>query len=282
MVSKACKVLHLSRSVLHYKSIKNDITYIEALRSLSERYPREGFWKSYHRLRNRGLVVNHKKLYRIYKTIGLTLRRKCKKRLPHREKHPLFVPQGFTQGWSIDFTSDVLSNGRKFRSFNVIDDYNREVLFIEVDYSLKSSRVVWVLQHLIARYGKPQRIRMDNGPELIAGLMQSWSRSNDIHFQYIQPGKPMQNGFIERFNRTYRENVLDAYIFESLEDVMAITDDFVKDYNHERPHDALGGISPVSYRKKSIANFEGVRFASATPALHLPLQNSLAGEKKIV
>ncbi|WP_407690699.1 integrase core domain-containing protein [Rhizosphaericola mali] len=123
---------------------------------------------------------------------------------------------------------------------------------------------------------------MDNGPELIAGLMQSWSQSNDIHFQYMQPGKSMQNGFIERFNRTYRKNVLDAYIFESLEDVMAITDDFVKDYNHERPHYALGGISPVNYRKNSVANFEGARSASARPALHSPLQNSLAGEKKIV
>ncbi|PZP43545.1 MAG: IS3 family transposase, partial [Pseudopedobacter saltans] len=120
-----------------------------------------------------------------------------------REKHPLFVPEGFTQGWSIDFTSDVLSNGRKFRSFNVIDDYNREVLFIEVDYSLKSGRVVWVLQHLIARYGKPQNIRMDNGPELIAGLMQIWSQSNDIHFQYIQPGKPMQNGLTGPIGKMY-------------------------------------------------------------------------------
>ncbi len=267
-VSNACQVLRLSRSVLHYKSIKDDSSYMEALEKQAEAHPREGFWKSYHRLRNKGMEVNHKKLYRIYKTMGLALRRKCKKRLPVREKQPLCAPTAFTQGWSIDFTGDVLANGRKFRSFNVIDDFNREVLFIEVDYSLKSSRVVWVLRHLVGRYGKPKSIRMDNGPELIAGLMRHWSESEGVAFQYIQPGKPMQNGYIERFNRTYRENVLDAYIFESLEEVMEVTDAFVTDYNRERPHDALGGMSPVSYREQSTANFTGSRSAPATPPLH--------------
>lgn len=248
-VSKACRILKMSRSTLHYKSIKDDNFFITALGSLAEKHPREGFWKIYGRLRNKGVVVNHKKLYRIYKSIGLAMRRKHKKRLPKREKKPLVIPTKFTQSWSIDFTSDVLENGRKFRSFNVIDDYNREVLFIEVDYSLKSSRVVWVLNHLIGRYGKPQSIRMDNGPELIAGLMTHWSKANSITFQYIEPGKPMQNGYIERFNRTYRENVLDSYIFESLEDVREITDEFVKDYNEERPHESLAGFSPVKYRE---------------------------------
>lgn len=131
--------------------------------------------------------------------------------------------------------------------------------------------MVWVLRHLINRLGKPQRIRMDNGPELIANLMQTWSKLMDIEFDYIQPGKPMQNGYVERFNRTYRESVLDAYIFDRIDDVRDITDEFIKDYNNERPHDALGGLPPVKYREMK-KELQAPSPASATP----PLNSALA------
>lgn len=226
---------------------------MEQLEGLAKENPVEGFWKCYHRIRNAGTIVNHKKLHRVYKQMGLPLRRKVKKRLPVRVKEPLEVPQGFTQTWSIDFMSDALSNGTKFRSFNVIDDYNREVLFIETDYSLKSSRVIWVLKHLINRYGKPQKIRMDNGPEFVAKLAQSWSRANEIEFKYIQPGKPTQNAYIERFNKT------------------EVTQLWVDDYNCSRPHDALNGLSPKMYRQKNTQPV-GLRYAPATPSLHYAQQ----------
>jgi len=259
---------------LQYQSIKNDEVLIIQLQQLAQLHPLEGFWKCYGRIRNEGTVINHKRLHRVYQQIGMPLRRKVKKRLPARVKEPLTVPMAFTQTWSIDFMSDALSNGTKFRSFNVIDDYNREVLFIETDYSLKSSRVIWVLKHLINRYGKPQKIRMDNGPEFVAKLAQSWSKAHEIEFAYIQPGKPTQNAYIERFNKTYRENILDAYLFDNIDEVREVTQEWVDDYNRHRPHDALDGLSPKMYREKSTQPV-GLRYATATPPLHYAQQVEL-------
>jgi putative transposase len=265
--SRACRILRLSRSSLHYRSKKNDITLIEKLNQLANEHPREGFWKSYYRLRNAGDKVNHKRLHRVYKQIGMPLRRKVKKRLPQRIKEPLVTPLHFTHTWSIDFVHDVLENGRKFRSFNVIDDYNREILFIETDYSIKSSRVVWVLRHLVNRFGKPEKIRMDNGPELIAKIAKEWSQMNEIEFKYIQPGKPTQNAYVERFNGSYRRGVLDVHIFETIEDVREETQKWSMDYNESRPHDALGGMPPRPYRINKM-NDKELHGATAKPPLH--------------
>lgn len=259
-ISRACRLLKISRSSLAYVSIKDDSELYEELIALSEKHPREGFWKCYFRMRNQGKKVNHKRLHRIYKNAGLSLRRKSKKRKISRVKEPLDIPVAFNQSWSIDFMSDVLENGRKIRTFNVIDDFNREVLHIEADYSIKSSRVVWILKHLANRYGKPKKIRMDNGPEFVSHLIQTWSLVNDIHFSYIQPGKPTQNSLIERFNKTYREGVLDAHLFSSLDEVRHVTNEWVEDYNHYRPHDALGGLSPVMWKNGQQAKAKAAAF----------------------
>ncbi len=244
-ISRVCRVLNCSRTLLYYKrKKKNDEAIEQKLKEKADRHPREGFWKAYYRLRLDGYPWNHKRVHRVYVQLGLPMRRKAKKRLPARVKAPLVVPQELNHTWSVDFTEDRLENGRKFRSFNVIDDANREVLFVESDFSLPSNRILWVLNHLVKRRGKPEYIRMDNGPEFIAKLTADWSKARQISFRYIQPGKPTQNAYIERFNGTFRRGVLDAHIFKSIDQVRDVTEEWVHDYNNCRPHDSLGNLPP--------------------------------------
>lgn len=247
-VRQACRLVGLPRSVLMYqRKTKDDSSLIEALLELVGKHPAIGFWKCYYRMRRKGYDCNHKRLYRVYTMLKLNVRRKAKRRLPQRIKQPLLVPPVINQGWSMDFMCDSLVDGRRFRLLNIIDDYNRESLAIEIDTSLPSLRVIRTLEQLVERKGKPQTIRVDNGPEFISDRLQQWCDAKQIQLQFIQPGKPMQNGFVERNNGSLRKELLDAYLFYSLSEVREMAEEWQHDYNHERPHESLGNIPPVEF-----------------------------------
>lgn len=223
---------------------------IEKLQQLAEKKPMEGQDKFYMRIRREGLIWNHKRIQRVYKLLGYNKTKRSRKRIPARVKQPLLVPSEPNQTWSMDFMADRLMNGRRFRVLNIIDDYNREALEIEPYFSITATRVISILERLIMENRKPKRIRVDNGPEFISEALRQWCEDNDIDLQFIQPGRPMQNGFIERFNRSFRQDVLDANLFANLCEVKMLSYEFVEDYNHHRPHESLNDLSPVEYRLK--------------------------------
>lgn len=248
---RACRLVNLSRSVFRYAAHPRDDSEVQtALAEPAAAHPEFGFRKMFLTLRRLGHRWNHKRVYRIYCQLKLNRARKHKRRIPTRNPLPLAVPGQANQFWSADFMSDALSDGRRFRTFNVIDDFNREALAIEIDTGISAQRVVRILDQIAVWRGLPAHIRFDNGPELTALAVAEWAEENEVELEFIKPGCPTQNGFIERFNRSYREAVLDMYIFESLEDAKTETEKWLGVYNHQRPHDSLGDLTPIEYLQK--------------------------------
>lgn len=247
-IRSACQAVGLSRTVYCYQARpRDDGPIIDQLVTLADRYPRYGFGKLFQVIRRNGHKWNHKRVYRVYCSLKMNFRRKGKKRLPSRNPQPLTVPDYANDCWSADFMSDVLYSGQRFRTFNVVDDYNRECLAIEVDTNLPAARVIRVLNRISAWRGYPLKLRLDNGPELISLAMAEWAEEHQVELEFIQPGKPTQNSYIERFNRTYREEVLNLYVFSRLSEVKQITDDWIEQYNQERPHESLNNLTPAEY-----------------------------------
>jgi len=256
----------------YYQSKQSDAEVIEKLGELAEQRPNRGFDNYYGRIRNSGLVWNRKRVLRIYRLMGLTRRRKVKKRLPMREKEPLEQPKSLNISWSADFMSDSMENGRQIRIFNIIDDFNREALWIDPGYSYPSQHVVRALEIVSVDRKLPHQIRVDNGPEFLSKTFLNYCNKNGITIKYIQPGKPTQNAYVERFNRLFREDVLDAYIFSSMEQVRIQIDEFKEDYNQNHPHKSLGGKPPCQFKylyDKEIMSSESVK-AKVKPAMRAP------------
>ena len=251
-VRQACKAVNLSRTVFYYQpKNKADEPVIRALDELSDQHPCLGFWKLFYMLRKQGHGWNHKRVYRIYKQMKLNIRRTKKRRLPTREPQPLLQPLYGNESWSVDFMSDCLLDGTRFRTLNIIDDYNREALGIEVDTSIGASRLVNCLERIIPDVGTPKQIRVDNGPEFTSFVFREWCEEKDITICYIQPGKPVQNAYIERFNGSYRREILDAYYFNSLTEVRETTQRWLWHYNASRPHEALMNLTPLEFSNRN-------------------------------
>jgi putative transposase len=247
---RACKLVNLSRSMYYYEHRKDDSEVIEKLASLASAKPMEGQDKLYARIRNEGICWNRKRVARVYKLMNLHKRKRTRKRVPARIKMPLLIPNFPNQTWSMDFMHDSLINGRRFRVVNIIDDYNRELMKTEPYFSISADRLVQIVDRTILERGKPKTIRVDNGPEFISMRLHEWSVEKGIQLQFIQPGRPMQNGLIERFNKSFRQDVLDANLFENIMQVRVLSDEFAHDYNYHRPHESLGNMSPVNYKLK--------------------------------
>lgn len=241
--------MSISKKSYYYKPKKSvdDGEIKTYLLSLAMEHKRWGFDKMMDKAKMDNKPWNHKRVYRLYCELKLNIRIKPRKRIPKGEAKALVYPIKSNVCWSMDFMTDVLCTGQKFRTLNVIDDYNRQALMVSPAYSLVADKVTQLVDTIAAKRGYPSIIRVDNGPEFISKKFKLWAEQHGIKINYIQPGKPAQNGLIERFNRSFREDVLDMNWFESLEEVKKLSNIWVEKYNHQRPHASLNGMSPIQF-----------------------------------
>ncbi len=251
--ARACAAGHLARARWYRpgrEMARRDRDVREALNGVVEEPPRWGFWMCSHRLRLLGQGWPHKRVDRIYKAMKLHLPRRPKRRLPARVPQPMEVAARANAEWSMDCMAETRYQGRRFRTLNILDEGVHEALAIGIDPSSPGVRVVRTLAHLVQWRGKPDAIRVDNGPEYLSQVFTAWCQAQGVTLRYIQPGKPNQNASIERFNRTFRHAGLEADVVASLRQVRAITRHGITAYNEDRPHHSLGSIPPAMFRRQ--------------------------------
>jgi len=249
---RACGLLEISASSLRYTAHREPVYGLrERLLELARERPRWGYRRLHVVLRREGYAVNHKRIHRLYRREGLMVRRRWRKRIAAGMRVPLPVPSQANERWSLDFVSDQLSDGRVFRTLNIVDDFTRECLAIEVDTSLSGVRVARVLESLCVERGRPKTLVMDNGPELTSKALDAWAYANGIELHFIQPGKPVQNAFVESFNGRFRDECLNEHWFFSLNEARTVIEDWRIDYNEYRPHSSLGELTPEQFRECS-------------------------------
>ena len=247
---RACGLAKANRTTCRYQS-KVECDVIEKrLKELAGKHLAFGYRRLHALLKREGHEINHKRVYRLYKKNHLVKRRRKRKRYPVRYRRPLEKVMKPNQRWAMDFMSDSCGNGSKLRTLNIVDIFARECLGIVVGSSLPSSKVIETLEMLASERGLPEAITLDNGPEYTSKIIQQWAEEKGVHFDYITPGRPMENGYVESFNGRFREECLNQNWFRNLGEALIIIEDWREDYNTKRPHSALGYLTPKEFLQK--------------------------------
>jgi putative transposase len=254
---RACSALGADRTSIRYRNSRPDDAAVRArLRALAIVRRRFGYRRLHIMLRREGIVMNHKKLRRLYREERLQVRRRGGRKRALGTRTPMTLPQGPNQRWSLDFLSDAFADGRRFRILAIVDDFTRECLALVADTSLPGLRVARELDAVIAARGRPAMCVSDNGTELTGTAILRWAQERRVEWHYIAPGKPQQNAFIESFNGRLRDELLNETLFTSLKHVREALATWMEDYNTVRPHSSLGNLPPADYAKRSAPDMQ--------------------------
>lgn len=249
---RACDILRIDRSSVRYKSVRpNDAELREAMKKVASERRRFGYRRIHVMLERQGIIMNQKKLRRLYREEKLQVRKRGSRKRALGTRRPMLLPSKANERWSLDFVSDAFTDGRRFRVLAIVDDYSRECLALVADTSLSGLRVTRELSKLIIQRGKPNTIVSDNGTELTSMAVLKWCQETNIEWHYIQPGKPMQNGFVESFNGSFRDECLNETLFTALRDAKIEINNWKDDYNQNRPHSSLGNLTPNEFALKT-------------------------------
>jgi putative transposase len=250
-LTRACGLLSISRSLYRYASRRGDVVSLrQRIGDIAAAKRRYGYRRVYVCLRREGWEVNRKRVYRLYRELGLAVRRRKRKRIGAVERRPLPKPAAANQSWSMDFVSDGLADGRRLRCLNIVDDCTRECLAIEVDTSITGTRVKAVMQRLADTRGLPRSITVDHGPEFEGQVLDAWAYAANVQLAFIRPGKPNENAYIESFNGKFRDECLNEHWFVSMTHARRVIEAWRVEYNTERTHSSLGNLTPEEFAMK--------------------------------
>jgi putative transposase len=248
---RACSVLQIDRSSVRYSSVRPDDTHLRVvMKAVAAERRRFGYRRVHVMLERQGIIMNQKKLRRLYREEKLQVRKRGGRKRALGTRRPMVLPSRANERWSLDFVSDAFTDGRRFRVLAVVDDFSRECLALVADTSLSGLRMTRELDTIIQRRGTPHTIVSDNGTEMTSMAVLRWCQETGVDWHYIAPGKPMQNGFVESFNGSFRDECLNETLFSSMPQARQHITAWKEDYNRHRPHSSLGNITPNEYARK--------------------------------